>query len=262
MNPRSRPRLRAALRAVTMAAALAASLGTTLFGPSVAGADPRAAGPDAYTVRGFDTYHGDHGERETRPFDWPAVARGGQSFVFLKATQGTDFTDPWFARDLAGARSVDLIRSGYHFFTADKGGAAQADHFVNVLRREGFTGTHPGELPPVLDLEQCERGGHRLKLAEVKAFLDRVERATGSAPLVYTRRTFVDECLGGTEALSGYRVWLARYGDTPPRPLPGGRGWDFWQYSDHRPVPGVGTKVDANVFHGDRAALRRLAHLG
>ncbi|MGW6916385.1 glycoside hydrolase family 25 protein [Kitasatospora sp. NPDC054939] len=253
-----RTKLCATSRLTVLALALVSALATT---PAI-GADRVGTGPDAYQVRGFDTYHGDHADRERKPFDWPAVVRGGQSFVMLKATQGTGFTDGWFARDLAGARSVDLIRSGYHYFTADKGGAAQADHFLGVLRREGFTGTQPGELPPVLDLEECERDGHRLRLAEVKAFVERVEKVSGTSPIVYTRRNFVDECLGGTKELSGHRVWLARYGSTPPRPLPGAEGWDFWQYTDRANVPGVGSEVDANVFHGDRAALRRLAHLG
>lgn len=92
--------------------------------------------------------------------------------------------------------------------------------------------------------------------------MQRVRTVTGTDAVVYTRRGFVDDCLGGTKELSGRPVWLARYGSTPPQPLPGGGGWDFWQYTDRASVPGTSGKVDASVFHADRAALRRLAHLG
>ncbi|MFG3054029.1 glycoside hydrolase family 25 protein [Kitasatospora sp. NPDC048239] len=263
MKLRLRTTLCTTLRAAAVAAVVAAAVGTTALGPATtADAAGTGTGQDRYRVRGIDTYHGNHGPQEKQAFDWPAIARSGQSFAMLKATQGTGFTDGWFARDLAGARSVDLIRSGYHYFTADQDGAAQADHFLDVLHREGFTGTHPGELPPVLDLEQCRSGGHRLQLGQVKAFIARVEQATGAAPIVYTRKGFVDDCLGGTKELSGHKVWLARYGDTPPEPLPGAAGWEFWQYTDHASVPGTAGGVDASVFHGDQAALRRLAHLG
>ncbi|MFE7559606.1 glycoside hydrolase family 25 protein [Kitasatospora sp. NPDC057500] len=253
--------LRGALRAAAVAvAALAATLAAP--GP-VTPAGAAGTGPDAYTVRGFDSSHHSHETRNgDKAFDWPAVAGGGQSFVYLKATEGLTFDDGWFGRDLAGARSVGLVHGGYHFFEPDKDGAAQADHFVDVLRREGLTGGGPGELPPALDLEECGKDG-RIPLGQVKAFLQRVRQATGTEPVVYTRRDVVDDCLGGTEELSGYRSWLARYGSAEPRPLPGAAGWDFWQYSERAQVPGTaGLPMDADVFHGDRAALRRLAHLG
>ncbi|WP_354644665.1 glycoside hydrolase family 25 protein [Kitasatospora camelliae] len=252
---------RRALGVTAVAASVVSALGAAALGPA-APAGAAGAGPEAYAVRGIDSYHGDHGPKEDQAFDWKAIAGSGQSFVMLKATQGTGFTDGWFARDLAGARSVGLIHTGYHYFTADQDGTAQADHFLDVLHREHFSGTAPGELPPVLDLEQCEKAGHRLQLGQVKAFLQRVRQVTGTDPIVYTRRNIVDECLGGTRELSGHPVWLARYGTTPPQPLPGGTGWDFWQYTDRASVPGTPGRVDASVFHADRAALRRLAHQG
>ncbi|GHF83084.1 glycosyl hydrolase [Kitasatospora xanthocidica] len=263
MNPVPRRTIRGLLRGTARAAAVTAlalsALGATALGPA-ASAD---AGPQAYSVRGFDSSHHSHDTGHgDQAYDWPAIARGGQSFVYLKATDGLTFDDGWFTRDLAGARSVNLIHGAYHFFRPDSDGTAQADHFLDVTRRAGHTGTKAGELPPALDLEQCTRDGHRLQLAQVKAFLKRVEQATGTAPIVYTRRDIVDDCLGGTKELSGHHTWLARYGTTEPRPLPGATGWDFWQYSEQATVPGTaGHPMDADVFHGDRAALRRLAHL-
>ncbi|MFI9787020.1 glycoside hydrolase family 25 protein [Kitasatospora sp. NPDC051984] len=239
-------------------------LALAAFGPAAPAAPADAAGgPQTYTVRGFDSSHHNHETRNgEKAYDWPAIAHDGQQFVWLKATEGTGTVDNWFTRDLAGARSANLIHGAYHYFRPDQDGAAQADHFLDTLRGAGHTGTKPGELPPAVDVEACTRDGHRLQPAQLGAFLRRVEHATGSAPAVYTRRDIIDDCLGGTKDLAGHPSWLARYGTTEPRPLPGATTWDFWQHSDHAQLPGTaGLPMDADVFHGDPAALRRLAHL-
>ncbi|MEU7060506.1 GH25 family lysozyme [Streptomyces sp. NPDC046197] len=91
--------------------------------------------------------------------------------------------------------------------------------------------------------------------------MERVRAATGEMPALYARRSFVDGCLGGTKALAKYPVRLARYnsGSAEPSPLPGGSGWDFWQYSEDGTVAGIGPKVCLDVFHGDLAELKRRA---
>ena len=104
-----------------------------------------------YPVRGIDTSHYQHPNGST-PIDWNRVAAGGWKFAFVKATQGTSYTDEWFARDLAGAKQAGLPRAPYHFLEAGDG-AAQAQHFLQVANQAGYTGTQAGELPPALDLE-------------------------------------------------------------------------------------------------------------
>ncbi|MBD0676304.1 glycoside hydrolase family 25 protein [Streptomyces sp. CBMA156] len=265
MKPDSRPRTRTALRtAVVTALAALTVLAAAPAGLVPAASADAAGGPQTYAVHGFDSSHHSHEtEGGDRAYDWPAIVRGGRSFVYLKATEGLTFDDGWFTRDLAGARSVNLPHGAYHYFKADKEGAAQADHFLAALRRAGHTGGKPGELPPAVDVEECRHDGHPLRLDQLKAFLQRVRQATGTAPVLYTRRDIVDDCLGGTRDLAGHRAWLARYGTTEPRPLPGATGWDFWQHSEQARIPGTaGRPMDADVFHGDHAALRRLAHLG
>ncbi|MET8862809.1 GH25 family lysozyme [Nonomuraea sp. NPDC004580] len=120
-------------------------------------------------------------------FDWRAIV-AGQKFISIKATTGECSVDPWFARDLAGARSVDLIRTAYHYFTAGQDGASQADHFLRVTRAQGLSWRNAYEPPPVLDLEECIRDGKRLQLAEVQKFLARVTQVSGVQPTIYTQK--------------------------------------------------------------------------
>ncbi|WP_194909624.1 GH25 family lysozyme [Catenulispora rubra] len=116
-------------------------------------------------------------------------------------------------------------------------------------------------MPSELDLEECTSAGHHLHVNQVLDFIHRVQQVTGVTPTIYTQRSFIQDCLGGTKALGGYRVRLARYGNNPPPPVPGGTGWSFWQYTDHAKIPGVGRAVDANVFRFDYATLKRLAYI-
>lgn len=221
-----------------------------------------ASDPRTYPVHGVDTYHGNHDDRGGRPFDWRVLAAHEQ-FISVKATTGEHTEDPWLGRDLAGAASVGMIRTAFHWLDASEPGATQADFFLRTLHKYGFTGTHPGELPPELDVEECIKDGHHLTVRQVTDFMERVRAETGETPTLYVQRSFVDNCLGGTTALAKYPVRLPRYksGAKEPQPLPGGSSWDFWQYTETGTVDGIGTKVCRNVFHGDLAELRRRAHL-
>lgn len=47
--------------------------------------------------------------------DWPIVAQS-KKFVFIKATDGATFVDPYFAFNWSSAKKVGMIRGAYHFF--------------------------------------------------------------------------------------------------------------------------------------------------
>ncbi|MGH3240243.1 MAG: glycoside hydrolase family 25 protein, partial [Spirillospora sp.] len=218
--------------------------------------------PGDYPVHGVDTSR--HNHPGNKPFDWKKLAASGQKFISIKATEGsrTRYVDPWFTRDLAGARRVHMIRTAYHYFAHEQDGVAQADHFLRTVRKQGLTGAHAYELPLEVDLEgRCGAAPSALQ-ARVLAFLRRVKSVTGVEPTIYTQKSFIDRCMAGSKALGGYRVRLARYGQSPPPPIPGGKGWSFWQFTESASIPGIPDRtVDENVFVGDYAKLKRLANI-
>lgn len=246
--------------ALTAAGALGAAGALTVL-PSSASAAP----PDSYAVSGFDTSHHKHGNDETEPIDWKAAVDSGEKFVFMKASQGLDYTDDWFARDFQGAADAGLMRAPYHFF--DEGsGADQAAHFVNTAKDAGYTGKTAGELPPALDFEpvsgECPAG---LDAEQIGAAIDTVKDAFGAEPVIYTSKNFVDQCLGGDATVfAGHPLWQPRYesGENEPADLPGaGDSWSFWQHSETGTVDGVPSDaVDRNVYRGSEAELRAMAH--
>ncbi|MFF9340589.1 peptidoglycan-binding protein [Streptomyces sp. NPDC014773] len=233
-----------------------------------------AAEPSSYRITGVDTSHYNHaapGGGETARIDWRKVA-ASESFAFLKATQHTTGKDAWFAADWKAVSATSLARAPYHFFDprGPRDGVAQAEHFVRTVRAAGYTGARPGELPPVLDVEKVRRDGKEvcppaLRADQVQAFLRRVRAEFRVTPIVYTRASFVRECMNGDgRVFAGHPLWLARYGSGAgePQPVPGAAPrWTFWQHAETGRVPGIPTAVDRDVYAGTRAQLRALAHL-
>lgn len=188
--------------------------------------------------------------------DWTAVKQSGQSFVFVKATEGTSYTNPAFTTDSAKAQQAGLVPGSYHYARPGSGNPrAEARHYASVLA----TGVQPS-LPPVLDLEEHE-GLNPTQLQDwVREWIDEIKVQTGRDPIIYTYYSFWIQRMANTTEFSEYPLWLAYYRDTLPDKIPG--GWDhvtFWQYSGSGRVNGVQTQVDLNKYYGDDAALNALA---
>lgn len=183
--------------------------------------------------RGIDASH------HQGAIDWPRVADAGISFAYLKATEGTTFTDSRFAEHRRAATRAGIDVAGYHYFQLCSDGAAQAEHLVAVL------GEQRGDLPPALDLElvgSCDDPPPAATLlAEVREFLAVVDRRTGTRTLVYLYPDF-EERYGFADDLADHPQWVRRLGDREPR-----RPWTVWQYDDAGSVPGVAGGVDLNL---------------
>ncbi|MFZ9694375.1 MAG: glycoside hydrolase family 25 protein [Chitinophagaceae bacterium] len=169
-------------------------------------------------------------------------------FCFIKATEGRDHIDNRFHHNWRAVQKVGLPRGAYHFFIASQPGLAQARHFleeVNFL---------PGDLPPVLDIEQLNRTSVSVMRREALRWLEEVEKVTGVKPIIYTNIDFYNKYLG--EDFDDYPLWIAHYYRTDAPAL--NRNWLFWQHSDIGNVNGIDAKVDFNVFNGDSTAFRSL----
>lgn len=198
------------------------------------------------TTRGIDASH------HQGPIDWARVADAGISFAYLKATEGTGFTDPRFAEHRRQATREGIAVSGYHYFQLCSDGAAQAAHFLDVL---GPSRRSSDWLPPALDLElvgSCaDPPPAQELLAEVREFLDVVDRRTGIATMVYLYPDF-EERFGFADDLADHPQWVRRLGDRPPR-----RDWSVWQYDDAGTVPGIEGGVDLNLRAESRGTAER-----
>jgi GH25 family lysozyme M1 (1,4-beta-N-acetylmuramidase) len=237
--------------------------------PAVAATAPAVVGhPDALGyLTGPDVSSWNH--PNGAPISWGQVAAAGNSFAFVKATEGpaavggSFYTNPYFAGDFGAAASSGLARGAYDFARPAlplATASAQADAFVSVAG----TLHGPHDLPPVLDLEVTGGLAPGDLINWVATWLSRVQFLTGRAPMIYSSPNFWSTSMAGTTAFRNYPLWLASWtAASNPPVIPGGWShWEFWQFSDNTAVPGMPGTVDMNHFCCSLAALGALIALG
>lgn len=174
---------------------------------------------------------------------WPAVARDGIDFTYVKATEGADFTDQRFRANWRGARSAGLRRGAYHFFTLCSPGVAQARQFLRVAPPDSAA------LPPAVDLELAGNCSKRPSASEVRrqlsAFTTAVEQAWGR-PLVFYVGDDWDRAYP-TRATAHRPLWHRRILLRPDVD-----GWTIWQVHGRATVAGIDGPVDLNVMRPSR----------
>lgn len=209
--------------------------------------------------------------------DWQRVRAAGVSYVFVKATQST-FMDPLFKQHWAGARQAGLLRSAYHFLVQETDGLKQSAAYLKAL------GDDPGELPPVVDIEDLKMTNPTLYAKISETYLLEIEKQLGRRPIIYTAAWYWTRM-----AINGkypawapnYPLWVAQYpvrdGFPPLSDLEQGKfkpalpkswtTWAFWQYSERGRVDGIThngkpANVDLDVFQSSLDDLRAWAGLG
>jgi len=209
--------------------------------------------PDVSGVLGMDVsgYQGD--------VDWSAAAADGARFAYVKATESTTYTNPYFAQQYDGSYDAGIIRGAYHFATPDtSSGAAQADYFVangGGWSADGMT------LPGMLDLEWNPYGADCYGLSAsamvgwILSFSDQYQALTGRWPVIYTATSWWSECTGDLGDFSSTSpLAIADYNGAPGT-MP--YDWSYqtiWQYVDSGTLPG-----SQYAFNGSSTRLRALA---
>jgi lysozyme len=196
--------------------------------------------PKEYSIHGIDV------SKYQQMINWESVKEMQVEdvqigFAFIKATEGNTNVDKWFKRNWRKAKQTELTRGAYHFFLATKSGKAQAENFISRVDLE------PGDLPPVLDVEQTYGVSDVMLKKRVKEWLETVEAHYGVQPIIYTNVEFYRRHLG--DEFDDYPLWVAHYlQKRRPRIH---RDWHFWQHSETGRVNGIASRVDFNVFNGD-----------
>ncbi|HTR49769.1 MAG TPA: GH25 family lysozyme [Kofleriaceae bacterium] len=179
--------------------------------------------------------------------DWNAAKAAGIDFAFVRASDGTQYPDPDFAKYWAGARSAGVIRGAYQYFRPDEDPIAQADLLLTAAGPY-----QAGDLPPVLDLEVADGLSTDQVTAAARAWVDHVQAAIGRPPIVYAGLYSWPSLTEGADFTTS-PLWIAQYTTAacPDIPSPWTR-WLFWQDSSTGSSAGVsGTgALDVDVFSG------------
>lgn len=194
--------------------------------------------------------------------NWSSAWANGARFAYVKATEGTYYTNPYFAQQYNGSFNVGMIRASYHFARPDTTtGAVQADYFVSHgggWAKDGKT------LPGVVDLEYNPYGATCYGLSQagmaawIGSFSNEYHARTTRWPVIYTSTSWWSQCVGTSANFSGTSpLWVARYASTVGTLPYAWASYTFWQFSDTGIFPG-----DQNLFNGDNTALVALANGG
>ena len=188
-----------------------------------------------FPVRGIDV------SRHQGTIDWARVAADDVTFAIIKASEGGDFVDTEYAKNVAGARAAGVTVGAYHFFTLCRPGAEQAANFLAQIDDPASM------LPPVVDLEytgNCDARPNSATLrAELEAFLAPVEAAFGRQAILYMIYDFYDDHSAGLPKRPLWTRWIA----WEPRTS----DWLLWQYHNAGRVDGIVGDVDLNVLNGN-----------
>lgn len=251
--------LLALLAGCSTAGDLSAGLSSSSLTAQVATTHPRfgdtdphkweSGAPWTYAVHGTDV------SKYQRSVDWEKARQSGISFAFIKATEGGDRVDDRFAQHWRGARAAGVPRAAYHFYYFCRPAHEQAAWFIRNVPKE------KGALPPVLDMEwnpqspSCKlRPPPATVRAEMKIFLDIVERHYGQKPIIYTSVDFFDD--NNLSGFRGYPYWLRSVAGHPTSRY-GSHPFTFWQYTGTGVIPGIDGNADINVFNGGMAEWRK-----
>ncbi len=167
-------------------------------------------------------------------------------FAFIKATEGKHMKDKRFKENWKEAKENGIPRGAYHYYLPDGSPKTQAKNFMETIQ------LLPGDLPPVIDIEDRGIGIHKSFISNIKVFLTEVGNFCKCKPIVYSYDSFYENYLKGE--FNDYPLWIARYGAEKPAE----EKFHFWQFTDRAQVDGIGPKVDMNVFAGDSVAFAKL----
>jgi GH25 family lysozyme M1 (1,4-beta-N-acetylmuramidase) len=187
--------------------------------------------------------------------DWASYWSQGNRFAYVKATEGTYYTNPYFTQQYNGSYNVGMIRGAYHFAVpSDSSGATQANYF---LAHGGGWSADGKTLPGALDLEYNPYSGgdcYGLSKADmtawIKAFSDTYHGATGKWPAIYTSTSWWSECVSG-DFSSTNPLWVARYASAVGSLPFNWSVYTLWQYSS--------SPIDQDTFNGGYDRLVALA---
>ena len=159
--------------------------------------------------------------------DWQAAFNLGARFAYVKATEGTTYTNPSFAQQYNGSYNIGMIRGAYHFAHPDSStGLAQADYFL--AHGGGWSGT----------ATRCHRRcvadnprrRHLLRAVDGRRWSPGSRRSptsmhlkTNKYPMINTPFSWWNTCTGNSSAFATTNpFWLASYTSSPPTSIPAG----------------------------------------
>lgn len=184
------------------------------------------------------------------------ISLSGMSAVVVKATEGTTYTNPDYARVARDATSRGIPWAAYHFLHHNSSPSAQAQFFHSVA----------GNAPCMLDVETAGDGS-KATVQDCLDFTNELVTFGGRVRLAYLPHWYW-QALGSPSlvplAVAGIALVSSQYttySDTGPGWASyGGVAPTVWQYTDAHSLNGF--TVDYNAYRGSVDEFRALLNGG
>lgn len=204
--------------------------------------------PKGYAVHGIDISH-HQGNINWNRLKNAMINQHSIAFIFMKATEGDSYLDPFFRINFYNSKEWGFIRGVYHFWNNYKSPRRQAYFFLAMAPLE------PGDLPPVLDVETAPKNISLQDFQQnILTWLHIVEDKYHVKPIIYTYYNFKKTYFNDSR-FDSYPYWVAHYYIKKVGNI---GNWNFWQHTDAGKLPGIDTYVDLNVFNGSYYKLSEL----
>lgn len=178
--------------------------------------------------------------------DYKRVKESGIDIVYIKASEGTTFKDPYLEYNYQNAKANGLKVGFYHFLTAINTEQAkkQAQFFASVIS---------GKVPDCklsMDFEEFNEGISNDEINQIsEVFLQTLKELTQKEVIVYSN-LYHSQRFFSYELAQKYPLWLAYYGDynNIANVRSNWNTWDGVQYTSKGTVSGIDGYVDKNKF--------------
>lgn len=178
-------------------------------------------------------------------------------FVIVKATEGVNILDSYFAQFMRESESLGKCLGFYHFAHPEKNTAkAEAKYFYNNTTK------YFGKGIPVLDWESSGKSN----VTWAKEWLDEIYMLTGVKPMIYMSEAVANAYDWSKVANADYGLWVAKYRDNTPDKnydmsragnKPSVKHWKtiaMWQWTSCGRLDGYSANLDCDLFYGDKNA--------
>lgn len=177
--------------------------------------------------------------------DYSRVRQAGIQVVYIKASQGRTYRDPYVEINYQNAKANGLKVGFYHFLTATNVREAEqeANFFASVI-----AGKEP-DCKLVMDYETFQGVGVTTINQIAETFLQKVQQLTGKQTIVYSN-LYDSQHIFNKNLANQYELWLAYYGNDQNLTSITSN-WNEWigiQYDDKGIIPGINGYVDRDNF--------------
>ena len=172
--------------------------------------------------------------------EWQKVPIHDISFVYIKATEGATYTDPYFHYNIKGAAEAGFKVGAYHYFRMTSSAIEQFENFKRTLKGYEI------DLVPMIDVETSDGRPVRELQDSLDVFIRLVKSEYGCIPMIYgTQRSYNTYC---APKYNNYHLYIGRYGPNPPE-IKGKGSYTIWQYTETATVRGIPKPVDMCRFN-------------